>query len=294
MTSVTELTHHSDAAASLPAARTAAAAATRRAAVEIRELDEVTDLEAVRRLCERIWRTGETNPPVTADLLRAMAKVGSYISGAYNDGVLVGVCFGFFSAPARRSLHSHIAGVLPSMAGRNVGFALKLHQRAWALERGTDEITWTFDPLVRRNAYFNLGKLAAEPTEYLPDFYGPMDDDINRSDSTDRLLVRWSLTSGAVVSASAGAPPVVTAPPISGTALTVSASGGPLATFAAGPTVLVGLPADAEALRLTDPGCAAEWRSAVREVLGGLLADGAQVRGFVRESGYVVHRREVP
>ena len=67
-------------------------------------------------------------------------------------------------------------------------------------------IEWTFDPLVARNAYFNLVKLAAEPSEYLTNFYGPMLDLINGKDDTDRLLVRWDLASPEVVAASAGTP----------------------------------------------------------------------------------------
>ncbi|MGW6458785.1 GNAT family N-acetyltransferase, partial [Streptomyces sp. NPDC055078] len=173
----------------------AAEAAARAAGVGIRSLDTVGELEAVRRLYEHIWRTGENSPPVTADLLRAMTKAGSYVSGAFDGGELVGSCFGFFSPPARGALHSHLAGVLPHLRRRNVGFALKLHQRAWAMARGVDEISWTYDPLVCRNAYFNTAKLGAEPAEYLPDFYGPIDDDINRDDATDRILVRWRLAS---------------------------------------------------------------------------------------------------
>ena len=91
----------------------------------------------------------------------------------------------------------------PGLTGRHVGFALKLHQRAWALLRGVSEIAWTFDPLVSRNAYFNLVKLGAQPAEYLPNFYGTMLDTINGDDDSDRLLVRWRLRSPHVVAAAA-------------------------------------------------------------------------------------------
>ena len=40
-----------------------------------------------------------------------------------------------------------------------------------------------------------------------------------------------------------------------------------------------------------DPGAAKAWRHAVRDVLGGLMGEGARVTGFVREGGYVVERR---
>ena len=63
--------------------------------------------------------------------------------------------------------------------GANVGFALKQHQRAWALHHGLRKVTWTFDPLVRRNAFFNIQKLARRRADYLENFYGTMNDDIN-------------------------------------------------------------------------------------------------------------------
>ncbi|MGW6461447.1 hypothetical protein ACWF94_36895, partial [Streptomyces sp. NPDC055078] len=75
-------------------------------------------------------------------------------------------------------------------------------------------------------------------------------------------------------------------------ALGVSATGGPVTGHADGHarTVLVAVPEDIEALRKSDPDRAARWRTAVREVLGGLLAGGARVRGFDRTGWYVVDR----
>jgi predicted GNAT superfamily acetyltransferase len=281
---------------SVAAARAAADAAIHAAGVQVRTIDAIGDLDAVRRLFERIWRTGAANPPVTADLLKAMVAAGSYVSGAYADGELVGACVAFFGPPGRASLHSHITGVLAGARSHNLGFALKLHQRAWALARGAADITWTFDPLVRRNAYFNLAKLAAGPTAYLPDFYGAMDDAINRSDPTDRLMVRWPLAAPEVVAACAGTPRVVAVSPhrSRAIALDVAADGGPLLRIAHGPTVLVGVPTDIEVLREQDRSCAADWRSAVREVLGGLLGAGGRVRGFDRAGWYVVDLEERP
>lgn len=298
MAGVTDLIRDRRGSGPVDLAYAAAEAAARSAGIHIRPLDSVVELEAVRRLYERIWRTGENNPPVTADLLRAMAKAGSYVSGAFEGDELVGACFGFFSPPAREALHSHIAGVLARVQGRNVGFALKLHQRAWAMSRGVSEVCWTYDPLIRRNAYFNITKLAADPDEYLPNFYGPMDDDINRSDDTDRVLVRWRLESHAAVAASAGLPRPADAASAraaeAAVALDVSPRGGPVACRADTRTVLVGVPGDIETLRAHDPGLAAQWRTALRDVLGELLAEGARVRGFDRAGWYIVDRRESP
>ena len=107
--------------------------------------------------CSReIWGRSADNPPVPPELLRAFSKAGNYIAGAFAGDELVGATIAFHSTPERHALHSHIAGVAPGLVGRSVGYAMKLHQRGWALARGIDVIEWTFDPLVARNAYFNV------------------------------------------------------------------------------------------------------------------------------------------
>jgi predicted GNAT superfamily acetyltransferase len=55
-------------------------------------------------------------------------------------------------------------------------------------------------------------------------------------------------------------------------------------------TVLVAQPPDIEALRIAEPALASEWRSAVRESLGGLLAGGARISGFDRDGWYIVRQ----
>ena len=184
----------------------AADAAARAAGVRVRELTALDELDAVYRLYDAIWRPDPKNPPVTSELLRAFSKAGNYVAGAFDGDELIGAAVGFFGAPADGTLHSHIAGVSDAARGRDVGFALKVHQRAWALLRGVSLVAWTFDPLVRRNAYFNVVKLAARPVEYLINFYGGMDDLINAGDDSDRLLAHWQLDSPAVSAACAGTP----------------------------------------------------------------------------------------
>src|SRR5262249_24586289 len=120
-----------------------------------------------------------------------------------------------------------------------------------------------------RNAYFNLAKLGARVAEYLPDFYGVMDDDINRDDETDRILVHWSLASPEVIAACAGTPVRATVP------------SGAAASW-------VHLPRDIEALRLTDPEQARGWRTKVRDQLFGALSAGGSVAGYDKEQGYLV------
>ncbi|CRK62000.1 FIG00996959: hypothetical protein [Alloactinosynnema sp. L-07] len=271
----------------------AAAAAANAAGVAVRELTEIPELAGVVDLFATVWgRAG--NPPVTVELLRAFTKAGNYVVGAFDGDRMVGGCVGFFHEPAGDALHSHIAGVSPAAMGRSVGFALKLHQRAWALGRGVSEIAWTFDPLVTRNAYFNLVKLAARPVEYLPNFYGPLSDAINGDEDSDRLLVRWALRDSCVAAAgSGGSTGAVAEDEIAKgavVALGVADAGGPVPGPLDGAVSLVAVPRDIEELRMTDPASARRWRIAVREVLTGLTARGGRIDGFDRAGWYVVRR----
>jgi predicted GNAT superfamily acetyltransferase len=274
-------------------AATRAADAAQAAGVVVRELSELTELTDVENLYEKIWRP-HGNPPVNTELLRAFSKAGNYVAGAFDRTELVGACVGFFTPPAAGALHSHIAGVSATMLGRHVGYALKLHQRAWALSRGLQTIEWTFDPLVARNAYFNLVKLGSHPAEYLPNFYGGMQDQINGDDDTDRLLIQWDLLDASAMAASRGRwrPADVRALQRSGAsvALRRGDDGRPVPGSTGAATLLVAAPSDVEALRTRSPEQAKEWRLAMRDVLGGLMADGARVTGFDRGGWYVVER----
>jgi len=285
------------------AADEAAARAATAAGVAVRELESLADLAAAVGLFDQIWDPNGGGSSVRLDMLRALTKAGNYASGAYDaaTGALLGACVGFFGPPGRAELHSHIAGVVPAGLGRSVGFALKLHQRAWCLRRDVRLVAWTYDPLIRRNAYFNLVKLGARPVEYLRNFYGVMDDVINAGTETDRMLVHWDLRSAVAAEASAGRPRpasfdaershgavVALAGDGDGRPAPRPAIGSALADGSGARTFLVGVPADIEAMRLSDPSGAAAWRAALRDVLSPLLTVGGRVTGFARSGWYVV------
>ena len=293
----------------LAEAEEAAARAAKAAGVAIRGLDTLAELDAMIALFDEIWVPDSGDSSLRLDLLRAMTKAGNYASGAYDlaSGELLGACIGFFGPPAHAELHSHIAGVRPAGLGRSIGFALKVHQRTWCLRQDVRAIAWTYDPLIRRNAYFNLAKLGARPTEYLRNFYGTMDDVINGGTETDRMLVHWDLLSDLTAEACAGRGQAASFAAErdrgAAVALSAGADGAPVpglvptglvpagVTPACGPgvrTLLVGVPADIEAMRLSDPALAGAWRTALRDVLSPLLNGGARVTGFDRSGWYVV------
>ncbi|MBO0811405.1 MAG: GNAT family N-acetyltransferase, partial [Microlunatus sp.] len=203
-----------------------------------------------------------------------------YVAGAYDGTELVGGSVGFIGGPQRDVLHSHITGVARSRTSAGIGYALKQHQRAWAGERGLTAISWTFDPLIARNAHFNLHRLGGRIVEYLVDFYGPMIDGLNLGQPSDRAFVRWELA------APAAAPEC----PEPVAALIIGPDGGPVhqpELIATTPVELI-IPADIENLRRTDPEAALEWRLALRAALVPLLTDGWTVDGFRRSGGYLV------
>jgi predicted GNAT superfamily acetyltransferase len=271
-------------------------AAALAAGVEVCRVTTPEEAAEVRDLFTAVWGRAE-EPVVTAELLRVVAFVGGYVHAAYaggEDGPMVGAALALPTLEGRSpraGLHSHAAAVLPGHRA-GVGFALKVDQRAWALDRGLWEITWTFDPLIRRNAHFNLAKLAAEPAAYLVDFYGEMHDDINAGQGSDRLLLRWDLVAAQVADACTGVPWSPPVPPDARTALAVDADGGPTAMAWNGTAgaLLVHVPPDVETMRRRAPRQAVAWRHAVREVLAGLMTDGWAVTGFVERRAYLLRR----
>jgi predicted GNAT superfamily acetyltransferase len=277
------------------AARAAADAAALASGVVVRNAVDHEELRGVCDLFRKIWDEDPEDPALTPLILQALEFAGNYVSVAEADGRLVGACVGFFGLTEDGwELHSHIAGVTSRLRGRHIGFALKTHQRAWAVGRGVNLIRWTFDPLIRRNAIFNLSKLAVRPHRYLPNFYGPMTDGINAGDETDRLLVDWHLLDPAVAQACTGRPRTSDLDDLreAGAAVGLSpdANGAPVLGDVDASTVLVAIPEDIERLRTVDPSRAMAWRLAIRDLLGELMNEGAVITGFVRSGWYIVER----
>jgi predicted GNAT superfamily acetyltransferase len=261
----------------------------RAAGVEIVGLHALEGLEQASALWDELWGTGPGDSYLSPSLLRALCHAGNYAAGAYASGELVGAVMGFLGTDGDGTfLHSHILGVSPTYRGGNVGFALKQHQRAWAMQLGLAKITWTFDPLVRRNAYFNLQKLGASAASYLVDFYGRMDDDINGSDESDRLLIDLRPSSPHVEAAANGGSDE---PSFGSDGVTVALSpDGEVTTAGWSDTLLCATPQDIVDLRRRDPAAALAWRRALRSTLGGAMDGGYAVTGFTRAGWYVLER----
>lgn len=164
----------------------------------IRVLHRLDEMHQLQACADLVWGSGTGNM-VSADYLMALAHSGGYIAGAFHtetsgNEIMVACSFGMLAQHRGDwCLHSHITGVLPTLQNSGLGTAMKNHQKQWALDAGLTAITWTFDPLVRRNAWFNIERLGAHAVEFHINFYGPLNDDINGDDETDRLLARWDI-----------------------------------------------------------------------------------------------------
>lgn len=246
----------------------------------VRPLAGMEELAAAADLLADIWGYPPEQYPITPEMLRALTHSGNYVTGAWLGDELIGVSAGFIGLhDGVTHLHSHISGVARTHQGSHVGYAIKQHQRAWALENGITVIEWTFDPLVRRNAYFNLTKLGAVVVDFEVAFYGSMRDALNAGDETDRAVARWDLTAAAL-------PP----PDVTGAAVILSPDddGHPVADAGSTAVLRAWIPDDNVGLRERDPAMAHDWRLALRETVGSALRRGYVATGMTRDGWYTL------
>ena len=163
----------------------------------VRLLETPEDMAAVEALQRLIWLDSETDV-IPTHMLMAVVHNGGLGLGAFVGEVLVGFVFGFpglVQTPDGPMLkhHSHILGVHPAWVGKGIGFAIKRAQWQMVRRQGIDRITWTYDPLLGRNAHLNITRLGAVCNTYLRSEYGIMRDGLNAGLPSDRFQVDWWL-----------------------------------------------------------------------------------------------------
>ncbi len=248
------------------------------AAVTIEEPRGPARLMAIEELQARAWEM-EPRGIVPGALMGVIASGGGILLAAYDrdrGDRPVGFVLGLLARRDGRLYHaSHMLATDPAYQGRGIGAALKRRQREVALAQGLDLMTWTFDPLIARNAHLNLHKLGAISNTYYEDYYGPMDDRFNGGLPTDRLLVEWRLTGPM--------PPVPLSVPAPPTPILSAEGGKPvlrLERAPAGAPLSVWIPGDSTAIKERDPAAALDWRLALRRAFSWAFAHGYIVRDF--------------
>lgn len=260
----------------------------RGAGVVVRNLEQLDEMAQVEPLFASIWGGGSSQTAMPVNLLVALVHSGGYVGGAMRDGELVGAAVGFL---ARRQgaieLHSHVTGVALDHQGSGVGLALKEHQRRWARSKGLPAVTWTFDPLSRRNGWFNLAKLGAQAVSYHPNFYGAMPDAQNGNDETDRCIAR--LTTGEPFPTRTHD---VAADQQVRSALEVGPGERPvtMGLDLGAPVISCQVPPDIVAIRRVDLRLGRDWRLELRATMGRAMADGYIATSITRDGCYQLLR----
>lgn len=159
-----------------------------------RIVDDVESLKQVVDLEISVWGL-EAVDAVPSSIMRALAHTGGLIVGAYKEQQIVGMALAYPAIYKNELIMwSHMAGVDKPYQSQGIGYELKRFQADWARERGYKHIGWTFDPLQRGNASFNLSHLGAHAVEYNVNFYGDMTDEINKGMPSDRVVALWDIT----------------------------------------------------------------------------------------------------
>ena len=230
--------------------------------IQVRELDNLRDQDFGRKIFDITWSM-DVGTEITPNLLQAMVHSGSYLSGAFIENKMVGAAFAFPATSGGLHLHSHMTAVLLEFRDKGVGYALKIDQWNWAKKKNYSYLSWTFDPLVRRNAKLNIAKLGVDISAYHPNFYGDMPDALNAGDESDRLMVSWRTDIDA---------------PKARELITKPETG----------DILIEIPEDIVAIRSKNQSESMKWRRQVREQFLAAFEKNGKVVGFSANNEYVV------
>ncbi|HEV8427248.1 MAG TPA: GNAT family N-acetyltransferase [Pyrinomonadaceae bacterium] len=206
-------------------------------------------------------------------------QAGGWTLGAFVADHMVGFVHHLAAVRGDNEIfgYSHMMAVAKDYQNKGVGVRLKWAQRERAMREGRKLIKWTWDPMMARNAHFNLNRLGATVETYADNFYGV---DYNADASltekvglpSDRLIATWNLGSERVNALAKG-----TAAPVEGKPLTT-----------------VAIPAEWQALVKQDPKRARDEQARVRDEFQKAFQQQLVCAGFERgekESRYLLFER---
>lgn len=246
---------------------------------ELHELDKIVALQAT------FWH--DPSIIVQRNILYSLVNSGGAVHAALCQGKVVGFILSFIGLQDRESnrpahdnlkLVSQRMTVLPEYRHQGIGHRLKMAQCDYARQLGLNLITWTFDPLISRNAYFNIRKLGAVSRCFIEDYYGP-DSPLAWHRASDRLYVEWWIdkrkSSRASVEHYLASAPIIN----------------PYHPLQPQPIILIEIPHDYTSLK--SPNIIHTWRQYSRHVLPQAFSKGYCITDFVHDgtrSFYVLER----
>ena len=267
---------------------------------DIRPLKESIEFRHCERVQQAIW--GSVS--VAAEVMIVTQKFGGMVLGAFADRKLVGFIYAFLGRREGQLIHwSHMMGLLPELRDKGLGLRMKLAHREFALRQGIKAICWTFDPLQSRNASLNLVKLGARVEQYIVDCYGDFPSIIERGVPSDRLVVKWRITTKSVARRLAGQrprPANLSWPRVNATRVNKRGmiENRDIDFRRRESKLLLEIPANTDEMRKKAITLAKRWRLETREIFLCYFSQGYRVNGFltVRDSScdrcYYVFQRQ--
>ena len=259
------------------------------ARIDVRQLRTHDEFIRCVELQHDVWGASFTER-VSVGMLKVVQRIGGIAAGAFEeDGRLVGFVFGLTGVERGRLVHwSDMLAVREHLRDHGIGRRLKEFQRDTVRKLGVTRIYWTFDPLVSRNAHFNLTRLGAHVVEYVPDMYGGDTNSVlHRGVGTDRFIVAWDIDTAA---------PSVGEDAVNGRSWStdapilnpVGADGLPAIPNVDGhvpTTVRIAVPEAIEQVQSQSIENAARWRASTRRAFMWALQEGYRVSAFTRDDG---------
>jgi chorismate synthase len=245
--------------------------------VAIRPLASLADFTACVVLQRTIW--GDAFDVVGSAILQISAHLGGIVAGAFDeDDRLGGFVFGLTGLDDDDNVvhWSHMLAVRLELRDAGVGRQLKEYQRRELARRQIGRMYWTFDPLIAKNAHFNLNVLGARVVRFAPDMYGNTGSALHHGLATDRLVVACETTASPRNSAIMLDESDARAPVLNGGA-------NPL-EIAAAQRLRIEIPTDFVQLLAESPSEARRWHTATRESFQWAFANNYGVVGMRRET----------
>ena len=168
--------------------------------ITIREVETLEEMQGCITLQRRVFASPDLEISPVRHLLVAK-YAGGFTLGAYHGARLVGFVLSLpmFLENLKPAFYSHMTAVDADFQSLGIGARLKWAQRERALAVGVEYIKWTYQPVLARNAFFNIERLGVEIKTYMPNFYGT-GAEANESKiqvlevDSDRLFADWHLT----------------------------------------------------------------------------------------------------
>jgi predicted GNAT superfamily acetyltransferase len=252
--------------------------------ISIRRVRSNEEYDACVRMQHAIWGEDFTEA-VPATILKVTQQIGGVTAGAFDpSGRLLGFVFGMIGSMDGELVHwSDMLAVHPDARNKGLGRRLKLFQRELLRPLGVDRMFWTYDPLVAKNAFLNIVRLGARPTEYVIDMYGSDTHSALHSGlGTDRFIVAWDLTKdgGANTQSGTELESAVREAPIANALAFGDGRAGPAAQLPDADVVRVEVPADIDAVVARDLSIAAALRESTRRIFTHYMDRNYRVSGF--------------